>query len=63
MDEEIVERHTEEVAGKDGADEGLVPRRVERGCFRGEEDQLDDSSHGKENDRATVDVKRGLSLA
>lgn len=54
VDEEIVEQHAEEVAGEDGADEGLVPGWVERGCFRGEEYQLDNGTDGEEDDRATV---------
>lgn len=56
--EEVVGYHAEEVAGENGADEGLVARGVERGCFGGEEYQLDDGADGEEDDGAAVAMTR-----
>lgn len=50
--EESMEDHAEEVTTQDGADEGLVSRRVEGGCFGCEEDELDYGAEGEENYRA-----------
>lgn len=44
----------EEVTTQYSADEGLVSRRVERGCFGCEEDKLDYCAEGEENYRAAV---------
>lgn len=52
--EESMEDHTEEVAGNYRADIGLVARRIEGGCFGGEEDELDDGADGEEDDGAAV---------
>jgi hypothetical protein len=46
-EEEGVEDHAEEVAGEDGADEGLVARRVEWRRFRGEKYQFYHGAHNK----------------
>ena len=46
--------HAKKIACKNRTDKRLVPREVERGCFRCEEDELNEGSDRK-YDKGTTD--------
>jgi hypothetical protein len=48
--EEVVEDHTKDVTDEDGSDEGLIPCRIKRRGFWGEEYQLYYSTDCEEYD-------------